>query len=45
LETTQNAAVGPEIPLGLQVYFKHLENERREKPREPPIPLTLEEER
>ena len=45
LEATQNAAVGYEIPLALQVYFKHLENERREQARELPIPLTPEEER
>ena len=44
LEATQNAAVGYETPLGLEVYFKHLENERREQAREPPIPFTPEEE-
>jgi hypothetical protein len=45
LEATQNAAAGYEIPLALEVYFKHLENHRREQVGEPPIPLTPEEER
>ena len=47
LEAMQNnnAAADSEIPRALEVYFKHLENERREQAREPPIPLTPEEER
>jgi hypothetical protein len=34
-----------ETPMELEIYFKHLENERRKQAREPPIPLTPEEER
>ena len=34
-----------ETPMELEIYFKHLENERRKQAREPPIPLTPKEER
>jgi hypothetical protein len=46
LEAIQSTAAGrDETPVYLELYFKHLENERREQAREPPIPLTPEEER
>jgi hypothetical protein len=45
LEATHNAGAGYEPPIALDVYFKRLENERREQAKEPPIPLTPEEER
>ena len=46
LEATQSTAAGhDEAPVYLELYFKHLENERQEQAREPPIPLTPEEER
>jgi hypothetical protein len=44
LEATQSTAVSHEAPLELELYFKRLENHRREQAREPPIPLTPEEE-
>ncbi len=34
-----------ETPMYARIYFKHLENHRREEAGEPPIPLTPEEER
>jgi hypothetical protein len=34
-----------ESEVYLELYFKRLENERRKQAREPPIPLTPEEER
>ena len=46
LEATQSNTAGQyETPLALEVYFKRVENERRKQAREPPIPLTPEEER
>jgi hypothetical protein len=44
LETIQNAAVGPEIPLGLQVYYQAPGERTPRAAREPPITLTPEEE-
>jgi hypothetical protein len=45
LEVARSIAAGyDETPVYLELYFKHLENERREQAREPPIPLTPEEE-
>jgi hypothetical protein len=44
LEATHNAT-GYQTPPELELYFKRLENIRREQAREPPIPLTPEEER
>jgi hypothetical protein len=44
LEATHDAGAGYETPIALDVYFKHLENERRKQAREPPIPFTPEEE-
>ncbi len=32
-------------PVSLELYFKTLENERRKQAREPPVPLTPEEEK
>ena len=46
LETNQSTAAGhDETPVYLELYFKRLEGHRREQAREPPIPLTPEEER
>jgi hypothetical protein len=46
LEATRSTAAGhDQTPVYLDPYFKHLENHRREQAREPPIPLTPEEER
>ena len=44
LEATHDAT-GYETPLALDIYFKRLENLRREQAGVPPIPLTPEEER
>jgi hypothetical protein len=33
LEATHNAGAGYETPIALDVYFKHLENERRKQAR------------
>ncbi len=44
LEASTTGAKAWEIPMGTRVYLKHLENYRREKAGEPPIPLTPEEE-
>jgi hypothetical protein len=45
LEAAQSTTAGhDETPVYLSLYFKHLENERRKQAREPPIPLTPEEE-
>lgn len=47
LEKLEAKATGPETwetPMSLRVYFKHLENHRREEAGEQPIPLTPEEE-
>lgn len=33
-----------EMPMYTRIYFKHLENHRREEAGKPPIPLTPEEE-
>lgn len=41
---TQSAGKAWEIPMYTRIYFKHLENHRREEAGEPPIPLTPEEE-
>jgi len=46
LEATQSITEGhDEAPVYLELYFKHLANERREQAGESPIPLTPEEER
>ncbi len=42
LEVNHSAPYGTPAYVGL--YFKHLENHRREEAGEPPIPLTPEEE-
>jgi hypothetical protein len=45
LEATQSTAADhDQTPVYLELYFKRLENHRREQAREPPIPLTPEEE-
>ena len=46
LEATQGTAADHyEAAVSLSLYFKRLDNERRIQAREPPIPLTPEEER
>jgi hypothetical protein len=45
LEAKTTGAETRETPTYVRVYFKHLENHRRQEAGEPPIPLTPEEER
>ncbi len=45
LEAETSTSSTCEASLVLNLYFKRLENERRKQAREPPIPLTPEEER
>lgn len=45
LEARTTGAETRETPVDVRVYLKAIENERRKQAREPPIPLTPEEER
>jgi hypothetical protein len=44
LEDIHNPSARYEISPALELYFKHLENERRKQAGEPPIPFPPEEE-